>query len=212
MTPRAALERGVADLALSLSPGALERMLQYLALLKKWNRTYNLTAVHDAQQMVGHHLLDSLAVLPYLPMPAGRPTLADVGSGAGLPGVPLALARPSWRVTLIDSSEKRAAFLRQSVMELGMQNVDVYQGRVEQWQPEQRFDLVISRAFAELGVFFAACRHLLAPTGVLAAMKGKLPSKELAPATSGCACQAPIRLRVPFLDAERNLLLCRAPS
>jgi len=212
MTPRAALERGVADLALALPPGTVERMLQYVALLKKWNRTYNLTAVRDERAMIGQHLLDSLAVLPHLPEQGKRTTLADVGSGAGLPGVPLALARPSWRVTLIDSSDKKTAFLRQATMELGMDNVEVHQGRVEQWQPAQRFDVVISRAFAELRTFVAACRHLVAPAGMLAAMKGKVRGEELSPAAPDCVCAAPIRLRVPFVDAERNLVLCRVPS
>jgi 16S rRNA (guanine527-N7)-methyltransferase len=210
MTPRAALERGVADLALALPPGTVERMLQYVALLKKWNRTYNLTAVRDEHAMIGQHLLDSLAVLPHLPAQE-RTTLADVGSGAGLPGVPLALARPSWRVTLVDSSDKKAAFLRQAALELGMDNVELHQGRVEQWNPAQRFDVVISRAFAELRAFVAACRHLVAPAGVLAAMKGKLRIEELSGAAPDCACEAPIRLRVPFVDAERNLILCRVP-
>ena len=211
MTPRAALERGVADLALALPPGAIERMLQYVALLKKWNRTYNLTAVREEGAMIGQHLLDSLAVLPHLPAHE-RTTLADVGSGAGLPGIPLALARPSWRVTLIDSSDKKAAFLRQATLELGMDNVELHQGRVEQWHPAQRFDVVISRAFAELRAFVAACRHLVAPAGVLAAMKGRLRSEELSAAAPDCVCEAPIALRVPLVDAERNLVLCRVPS
>jgi 16S rRNA (guanine527-N7)-methyltransferase len=209
MTPGATLERGAADLALALTSGAVERMLQYVALLEKWNRTYNLTAVREPREMISQHLLDSLAVVAHLPMPEEQPLLADAGSGAGLPGIPLALARPDWRVTLIESSDKKAAFLRQAALELGMNNVEVHQGRVEKWQPAQKFDVVVSRAFAELQAFVAACRHLVAASGTLAAMKGRLRGDELAALPADCRCADPIRLRVPFLDAERTLVLCR---
>lgn len=202
MTPRAALDRGLGELALRLPEGARERLMDYLALLAKWNRTYNLTAIREPLAMVSHHLLDSLAVLPHLPMPAAGATLADAGSGAGLPGIPLALARPEWRVTLADANQKKAAFLRQAVIELKLANVEVHEGRVEAWRPAERFAVVISRAFAELAGFIAACRHLVAPGGVLAAMKGVFPR-----AAPGCEVVA---LSVPLLDAERHLVLCKA--
>jgi 16S rRNA (guanine527-N7)-methyltransferase len=112
--------------------------------------------------MIGHHLLDSLAVAPQLPLAAGG-RLADAGSGAGLPGIPLAIARPDWRLALADASQKKCAFLRQAVIELGLPNVEVHEGRVEAWRPQPLFDVVISRAFAALTDFIAACRHLLAP-------------------------------------------------
>ena len=114
MTPEAALDRGLAELGLELPAGARERLLDYVALLVKWNRTYNLTAIRDPLAMVAHHLLDSLAVLPHLPLAGTGARLADAGSGAGLPGIPLALARPQWRVALAESSQKKAAFLRQA--------------------------------------------------------------------------------------------------
>jgi len=209
MTPRTALERGLEELALPLPEHTRELLLQYIALLAKWNRTYNLTAIRAPREMVIHHLLDSLVVVPHLPMPGARPMLADVGSGAGLPGIPLALARPDWHVTLVESTQKKASFLRQAALELELQNLAVHEGRVEQWRPAGRFAVVISRAFAELASFLSTCRHLVAPAGVLAAMKGQDPGAELARIPPDCACSTPIRLRVPLLAAERHLVLCR---
>ncbi len=201
MTPRAALERGLTEMALALPAGAVGQLLTYVELLAKWNRTYNLTAIRDPLQMVSRHLLDSLAVLPHLPMPATA-ALADIGSGAGLPGIPLAIARSEWRVTLNDSNQKMCAFQRQAAIELGLANLEVHEGRVESWQPGSRFAAVISRAFAALPDFIAKCRHLVAPDGVIAAMAGALPPG-LTP-----DCRA-IQLRVPFLDAQRHLVLCK---
>ena len=204
MTPQSALDRGLGELALELPAGARERLLDYMALLVKWNRTYNLTAIRDPLAMVGHHLLDSLAVLPHLPLAAnGR--MADAGSGAGLPGIPLAIARPHWRVTLAEASQKKAAFLRQAAIELHLSNLEVHEGRVEAWRPQPLFEVVISRAFAALAEFVAACRHLLAPAGALAAMTGA------APATLASECRL-IALRVPLLHAQRHLVLCPASS
>jgi 16S rRNA (guanine527-N7)-methyltransferase len=204
MTPPAALDRGLRELSLALPAGGRERLLDYMALLGKWNRTYNLTAIRDPLAMVAHHLLDSLAVLPHLPLGAqGR--LADAGSGGGLPGIPLAIARPDWRVALAEANQKKAAFLRQASIELKLVNVEVHEGRVEAWHPQPLFDAVISRAFAALEDFVAACRHLIAPNGVLAAMTGK------APVTLDANCSL-IELRVPLLDAQRHLVLCPASS
>jgi 16S rRNA (guanine527-N7)-methyltransferase len=205
MTPEAALDRGLAELGLELPAGARERLLDYVALLVKWNRTYNLTAIRDPLAMVAHHLLDSLAVLPHLPLAGAGARLADAGSGAGLPGIPLALARPQWRVALAESSQKKAAFLRQAAIELALDNVEVHEGRVEAWRPATLFDVVISRAFAAFTEFVSLCRHLVAPNGVLAAMMGA------APEDLGAQCSL-IRLRVPTLDAQRHLVLCRASS
>ena len=201
MTPRAALERGIDELALALPTGAVEQLLTYSELLTKWNRTYNLTAIRDHLEMVSLHLLDSLAVLPHLPMSEGA-AIADIGSGAGLPGIPLAIARTEWRMTLNDSSQKKVAFMRQAAIELGMRNVSTYEGRVETWRPATRFAVVISRAFADLGQFIEKCRHLVAPGGVLAAMKG------VAPAAHDANCRV-IELKVPQLDAQRHLVLCQ---
>ena len=205
MTPQAALEHGLAELApLALPAAAPTKLLEYLELLAKWNRTYNLTAIRNPRDMVVHHLLDSLVVVPHLPL-AEDARLADAGSGAGLPGIALAIARPRWRVALAESSQKKAAFLRQVVIELALGNVEVHEGRVEAWRPRPLFDLVISRAFAALADFLAACRHLVVAGGTLVAMKGAAP----ADAAPGCKV---VRLRVPLLDAQRHLLLCPASS
>lgn len=205
MTPESALDRGLEELGLKLPVGARSQLLRYLELLGKWNRTYNLTAIREPLKMVSHHLLDSLAVLPHLA--SGR--LADVGSGAGLPGIPIAIAQPERPVALNDASEKRAAFLRQAVIELALPNADVHAGRVEQWRPRERFTVVISRAYARLAEFVATCRHLLAPEGVLAAMKGVFPADELASAPASANCGEVLRLAVPLLREERHLVLCR---
>lgn len=202
---QAALQRGLDQLALALPEGAQEKFLAYLELLAKWNKTYNLTAIRDPDKMISHHLLDSLAVLPHLP--AGL--LADVGSGGGLPGIPLAIAQPARRVTLNDANHKKAAFLQQAVIELKLTNAQVHVGRVQAWRPAQRFACVITRGFAELADFISACRHLLAPGGVLAAMKGVFPRAELERVPAGAECRDVRRLQVPLLEAERHLVLCR---
>jgi len=210
MTPQAALERGLGELALALPAGASEKLMSYLQLLAKWNKVYNLTAIRDPLKAVSHHLLDSLAVLRELPDRTGA--LADVGSGAGLPGIPIAIAEPARSVTLNDANEKKGAFLRQAVIELGLANATVHMGRVEDWRPEEGFAVVISRGFASLVDFLAGCRHLVAPSGVLAAMKGVYPGDELAQVPADCDCHEVRRLKVPMLHAERHLVLCRIGS
>ncbi|MGH8735805.1 MAG: 16S rRNA (guanine(527)-N(7))-methyltransferase RsmG [Burkholderiales bacterium] len=211
MTPEVALDRGLAALALAFAPGTRDKLLAFIELLAKWNRTYNLTAIRDPMKMVSHHLLDSLAVVPHLPMLAGG-ALADVGSGGGLPGIPLAIARPEWQVTLNDSNRKKTAFLRQAAIELGLANAEVHPGRVEDWQPAERFSVVISRGFAELADFLASCGRLVAPGGVLVAMKGVYPTDELARTPPGSTCDRIVHLEVPFVEAERHLVLCRPAS
>lgn len=206
-TPQAALQRGLGELAIALPPGATEKLLAYLELLAKWNKTYNLTAIRDPLQAVSLHLLDSLAVLRELAGSSGA--LADIGSGGGLPGIPLAIVEPARPVTLNDANEKKGAFLRQAIIELGLRNAHVHVGRAEQWRPAERFAVVISRGFASLVDFLAACRHLATPGGVLAAMKGAYPQAELAQLPADCDCSDVRRLRVPLLDAERHLVLCR---
>lgn len=206
MTPAAALSRGLQELALELPAGATERLLAYVALLEKWNRTYNLSAIRDPLAMVSHHLLDSLAVRGELP--AG--TLVDVGAGAGLPGIPLAIAEPQRRITLNEANEKKGAFLRQAVIELRLTNASVYIGRVERWRPQPRFEIAICRGFASLAEFIASCRHLVSPGGTLAAMKGIYPAEELARVPQDCDCRDVRKLYVPLLDADRHLVLCRA--
>jgi len=207
MTPRLALEQGLRELALPLPPDAAEKLIAYLELLAKWNQTYNLTAIRDPLQAVSHHLLDSLSVLRELPEHPGA--FADVGSGGGLPGIPIAIAEPARSVTLNDTNEKKGAFLRQAVIELGLRNADVHVGRAEDWRPAERFAVVISRGFASLVDFLATCRHLAAPAGVLAAMKGAYPRDEIAAVPADCDCHEVRRLSVPLLKAERHLVLCR---
>ena len=209
MTPEAALERGLTELGMQLPKGGAEILLRYVRLLSKWNNTYNLTAIRDPLEMVGHHLLDSLSVVPYLPV-GDNGAVADIGTGAGLPGIPIAIARPSWKVTLNESSEKKAAFLRQAAIELGLPNVAVHQGRAELWRPKARFALVISRALAELVELAALARPLLAEGGFLAAMKGVYPRAEIDRLSTTCRNLRVIELKVPLLDAQRHLVLCQA--
>jgi 16S rRNA (guanine527-N7)-methyltransferase len=206
MTPHAALERGLEELELALPASTRDQLIAYVTLLAKWNRSYNLTAVRKPLDMVSQHLLDSLAVLPHLSLERAR--VADVGTGAGLPGIPFALARPQWHVALIESNQKKAAFLRQAAIELGMGNVEVHEGRAEEWRPQQRFGLVTSRAFAELAAFIAACRHLLAPGGSFAAMKGKNPQAEIKRLPPDVQLRSVLRLRTPLREQERHLVLC----
>lgn len=201
-----ALAEGLVELELSLNEQTQTRLLQYLDLLEKWNRVYNLTAIRDKDQMVSNHLLDSLVLTPFV----CGPRILDVGSGAGLPGIPLALASPQLDVTLLDSNHKKAAFLRQAVAELALPNVSVVSERVESWQPEQKFDCIVSRAFAELAEFVSLAKHLLVPGGYFAAMKGLHPYEELEKLPPGWRAREVLVLKVPGLDAARHLVLIEA--
>lgn len=201
-----ALDKGVAELDLQLPLAAAARLLQYLELLEKWNRVYNLTAIRDPEKALTHHILDSLAVLPHL---SGE-TVADVGSGAGLPGIPLAVANPSWTVTLIESSHKKSTFLTQVIGELGIANAKVDAERVETVRATRGFDVVISRAFSDLPEFARLAGHLVAPEGMLAAMKGVYPHEEIAQLPASWRVEQVIPLRVPGLEAERHLVLMAA--
>lgn len=201
------LQRGIAELGITLDAEAQRKLLGYLALLHKWNKVYNLTAIRDPQQMVSHHLLDSLVVLPYLW--AGR--WLDVGCGAGLPGLVLAVAQPDWQFALLDSNSKKTGFVQQAVIELGLRNVSVHCERVEEWRPVERFDGIISRAFSELSEFLRSTRHLMAPHGRWAAMKGE-PQRELAGVPEGYLVERVIPLQVPGLDAARSLVIAICPE
>jgi len=197
------LRRGLDALEVPLSQDAQAKLLKHVELIDKWNRVYNLTAVRDREQMLSHHVLDSIAVAPHL---RGASVL-DVGSGAGLPGIPLAIARPRWAVTLLEASHKKSTFLKQAVIELELKNVEVVNARVETWTAPARYDVVISRAFSDLGEFVALARHVCAETGVLAAMKGVYPFEELAQVKEPYRTTAVIPLAVPTLNAERHLVL-----
>jgi 16S rRNA (guanine527-N7)-methyltransferase len=205
MTLQAQLAQGLADLGAALPAGTEERLLRYLTLLQKWNRVYNLTAIREQQRLVTHHVLDSLAVLPHLP----PGSIVDVGTGPGLPGVPLAIARPGDVVTLLDSNHKKGAFLKQVVIECELRNAQVRIGRAEDWHPAELFAVAISRAFSDLSGFVEAAGHLVAPDGVLAAMKGVYPDEELALLPATARLDRIVRLEVPGLKAERHLVLMR---
>ena len=202
MIDREELQRGVTQMGIALSAEKQNKLLDYLALLHKWNKVYNLTAIRDPQQTVSNHLLDSLAVMPHLW--AGR--WLDVGCGAGLPGLVLAVAQPEWKFTLLDSNSKKTSFVQQAVIELDLQNVNVQCVRVEQWQPKERFDGIISRAFTNLGDFLRSTRHLIAPQGRWAAMKG-MPEQELADVPDEFQVEKIIPLQVPGLNAARSLVI-----
>jgi 16S rRNA (guanine527-N7)-methyltransferase len=206
MSMREKLEQGLAALAVPLPPEASERLLAYITLLHKWNRVYNLTAIRAPQQMLSHHLLDSLAVLPCLP---SAKSIADIGTGPGLPGIPLAVARPETAVALVESNHKKATFLTQAKLELKLDNVQVICERVEAFQPPEKFGVVISRAFSDLAEFVGLARHLCAPGGVLAAMKGLYPHEELAALPGDVTVEKVFPVKVPGLEAERHLVLIR---
>ncbi|MDH2917926.1 MAG: 16S rRNA (guanine(527)-N(7))-methyltransferase RsmG [Sideroxydans sp.] len=195
------LSLGAQQLGVSLTPEQHRLLSAYLALLHKWNKVYNLTAIRDPQQMIAHHLLDSLAVLPHLW--SGR--WLDVGCGAGLPGMVLAIMRPEWSFTLLDSNSKKTGFVQQAVIELGLQNVTVRCARVEDLQSEA-FDGIISRAFTELGDFLQISQHLRAKDGRWAAMKG-VAEKELHAVPDTCHIDKVQVLHVPGLSAARSLVV-----
>lgn len=201
------IAEGVAAMGIELPAEAIARLAAHLELVEKWNRVHNLTAIRETEQMISLHALDSLSILPQV---EGAKTLLDVGSGAGLPGIPLAIARPQMHVTLLDVSHKKCAFLQQGKTELALANVDVVCERVETWKPPAKFDVVVSRAFADLADFVEQAKHLVAPGGRLLAMKGLYPFDEIArvPATHRVA--QVIELRVPRLDASRHLVLVEA--
>jgi 16S rRNA (guanine527-N7)-methyltransferase len=197
------LKNGAAEIGLSLGRGERDKLLQYLVLLEKWNQVYNLTSIRDREKMVSGHLLDCLAVIPYV---TGARVL-DAGSGAGFPGIPVAVARPGIQVTLLDSNHKKAAFLRQAVADLQLKNAIVVCERVETWQADEKFDCIISRAFAEIAEFIALTDHLLAPGGVFAAMKGVHPFDEIERLPPALRVMQVHALGVPGLGAQRHLVM-----
>lgn len=200
---RVRLERGLRELGISSAPGTVERLLSYASLLRKWNRSYNLVSASDLQVLVPRHLLDSLAIQPYL-----KPgSLLDVGSGAGLPGLPLALANPALDCTLLDSSGKKIRFLRHVKRSMALDNIQPVQARAQDFQSTRAFDNITCRAFASLAEFAAAVRHLAGPGSGLLAMKGRLPSEELAELPPWLKVDAVERISVPDLHGERHLVI-----
>ena len=207
MTQAIPLADGLNAMGLELDAPAQDKLARHLELLEKWNRVHNLTAVRETSQMVVLHVLDSLSLVPHL---GKARSLLDVGTGAGFPGVPLAIACPELAVTVIDSSHTKCAFLEQVKAELRLDNLTVVCERVERWKPAQRFDVVASRAFAELSDFVAQAAHLVAPGGRMLAMKGVHPFEEIARVPASHRVAQVIELKVPSLEARRHLVFLEA--
>jgi 16S rRNA (guanine527-N7)-methyltransferase len=199
------LAAGLAALRIDLGPDQQRRLLDYLALLNKWNRAYNLTAIRDPKEMVGRQLLDSLSILSLV----RGPRVLDVGSGAGLPGIPLAIALPEVQFSLLDSNGKKTRFVQQAVLELGLPNVTVIQGRVEDFHPAEGFDTITARAFADLPRMLGLLGHLLAQGAGLVAMKGSVPAAEIAALEAQGVRIEVRRLELPGDPAERHAVLLR---
>jgi len=199
------LTLGITQLGLSVAPEAQQKLLQYLELLYKWNRVYNLTAIRQPEQMVSGHLLDSLAVVPHM-WPG---CWLDVGCGAGLPGLVLAMACPQWTFTLIDSNSKKTSFVQQAKMELELNNVSVHCGRVESWQAGVKFDGIISRAFTNTAGFVGLTRHLLAQGGGWIAMKAAPKAAELEQLPHDVSVIGVVPLEVPGVVAARCLIMLK---
>ncbi len=200
------LADGIAALGIVIPHETSVRLLQYLALVKKWNQVYNLTAVSQPEAMLSQHLFDSLVVLPHMV----GPRVADVGSGAGLPGIPLALVRPDWHVVLFESNHKKAVFLQQVRIELRLKNIEVVAERVENFRPTEKFDTVISRAFSSLVVFVKLAGHLCREgdgRGKIVAMKGACPREDLAQFPAQFAIDKVFPVVVPGLEAKRHLVI-----
>jgi len=204
------LNEGIEQLGIAVTDEQRQKLLDYVALLGKWNAVYNLTAIRDPRQMLIQHILDSLAIIPFLTHRTGPQSALDVGSGGGLPGIVMAIILPEWQVTLNDIVHKKTAFQSQAKLQLGLTNLSVVTGRVENLHPgievPSLFDVIVSRAFAELSDFVTLARHLVAGNGRIWAMKGIRPDAEIArlPADAKVCCIE--RLRVPMLDAERHLI------
>jgi len=193
------LVQGLMAMDLEIAEPQQEQMLDFVRLVVKWNKAYNLTAVRDPIDMIGLHLLDSLTVLPYIK----PPRVADIGTGAGLPGIPLAICMPDCQFTLVDSNSKKTRFVQQVVLELRLKNVEVIHGRVESLQPDYLFSTVVSRAFANMSDILQLTAHLLSDDAILLAMKGQVPAKELADLNMHYTV---IPLAVPGLEGDRCLI------
>ena len=194
--------KGLAALELEINDTQLEKLQKYVDLLHRWNKTYNLTAVRNPADMIPLHIFDSLVVAPYL---EGDRCL-DVGSGAGLPGIPLAILQDDRHITMLDTNGKKTRFIQQAIIELGLKNAEVVQSRVEAWDASAPYPAIISRAFSSINDFVNGCDALLADTGTLYAMKGQFPTQELAYLPNGYTLSSRQALDVPYVDGERHLL------
>jgi len=193
------------EMGINLTGSEQQQIDHYLQLLARWNRTYNLTAIRDPAKMVTHHILDSLPVVPFL---SGR-RIADLGSGAGLPGIPIATLYPEIEVVMVDSNIKKSRFIQQAILELGLSNASVVHSRVEDLKPDQLFDTVVSRAFTSLSQFLEASLPLLKDDGVAVAMKGKWPEEGGDDVISGFSLEQVVPVQVPGIRAERHMVVCR---
>lgn len=202
MTAADRLAEGIGRLQLDIAPGTQQKLLAYGALLMKWNRVYNLTAIRDEAAMVDLHLLDSLTVLPYIDFPS----IADIGSGGGLPGIPLAICRPDMQVTLVETVGKKASFLQQARIELGLNNLTVQNERVENLDTDEPFSAITSRAFSSLRDFVTLTGHLAGPASLWLAMKGVYPKDEIAELPPNFTLTRSVPLHIPGVDVERHLL------
>ena len=198
-----ALELGIKTLGLSCSSQQIEQLLAYLEMLQRWNKAYNLTAIREPIQMVRLHLLDSLAIHPYV---QGVKHIIDVGTGPGLPGIPLAILNPDINFTLLDSNGKKTRFLFQAINDLSLANAKEINHRVEKYQPEQSFDIVLSRAFSSISDMLTQCDHLVSDSGCFLAMKGKKPDSELSQITKDYKVVDLSQINVPQVDSERHLI------
>jgi 16S rRNA (guanine527-N7)-methyltransferase len=194
--------QGLVELGLNLTDKQIEQLLLYLSLLKKWNQAFNLTAIDDPDQMVPLHILDSLAISAFI-HENGR--YIDIGTGAGLPGIPLAITHPTSHFTLLDTNSKKTRFLTQACHELGLNNINVVHSRVEQFKPEQLYDGVLSRAFTSLPDMIALSKHLCKMNGTFLAMKGLVPELELELLSKHYSIKSQ-RLKIPFLSATRHII------
>lgn len=207
---QALLEEGIAKLRLGLNAEQHEQLFKYGQLIQKWNRVYNLTAIRNNRELITHHLLDSLAVLPEISFALqaeNQPEILDVGAGAGLPGLVLAIAQPAWQITLIDTVQKKAAFMQQAIASLGLKNAQAVHGRVEEHQVQKPYNLICSRAFSSIGNFIAFGQHLLAENGQFAALKGRVEVDSEVPV--GWRIDALHPIEVPFLDEARHLFMIK---
>ncbi len=196
---RKILSAGLEALALPLTEVQIEQLLAFIKLLEKWNKTYNLTAIRTLEDMVALHLLDSLAILPHI---TGQ-RIIDIGTGAGLPGIPLAVCLPDASFMLLDSNAKKTRFVQQAILELKLKNARIHHSRVEDYQPELGFDTITTRAFASLPIIIGLTSHLLAKNGIVLAMKGQHNASELAGMSDEITL---IPIHVPGVDAERYLV------
>lgn len=201
----ATLAAGVESLGLDLDADTQARLLRYLELMLKWNRVHNLTRITGPEAMVVQHLLDSLAVLPFVQ----GPRILDIGTGAGLPGIPLALVRPSWQLILLDSNNKKTRFLNQVKIDLNLSNVQVIHGRMEKIQSQALCDTVISRAVGQITDIVTDARHFCTPAGVMIFMKGQYPAEELEAAAQAGIHYEVSEISVPGLDARRHIITVR---